>query len=104
MVMHYVKTIHYSETNTSVKPRYTWYLEYRTIDQLREDSPWDDQWIMQRRAIFVAALMKYAPQFVNQLAPDLEQLRPYLAHLQTRVPHVNETVQYDMASPYNHFA
>lgn len=104
MVMHYVKTIHYSDTNTSDQPRYTWYLEYRTLDQLRHDSPWDEQWIQQRRAIFVAALQRYAPQRLSQLATDQAALKPYLDNLALRVSHTNETIQYDMDSPYNHFA
>lgn len=102
--LHYVKTIHYSDTNRSPNPRYTWYLEYRTMTQLRENSPWDEEWIIMRRAIFVAALMRYAPAYVERLAPDLEKLKPYLQKLELRVPQTNDKIQYDMESPYNHFA
>lgn len=102
--LHNVKSIHYSDMNVSSQPRYTWYLEYRTMHQLRENSPWDEQWILERRAIFVAALLRYAPEYVEQLAPDLAELQPYLDHLNLRVSHTNDKVQYDMQSPYNHFS
>ncbi len=103
--LHYVKTIHYSDINYSPYPRYTWYLEYRTIEQLLNDSPWDEDWIMKRRAIFVSALCEYAPpEYIEKLAPDVKLLKPYLDDLQLRVPQTNSKVQYDMESPYNHFA
>lgn len=104
MSLHYVKTIHYSDTNASPNPRFTWYIEFRTLKQLYEDSPWDHEWIMKRRAIFVYALQKYAPEHLDKLAPDLDALQPYLQNIDLRVPHTNDTVQYDMKSPYNHFA
>lgn len=104
IVIHNVKTIHYSEKNTSPLARYTWYLEFRTLTQLFNDSPWDKDWILGRRAIFAYAIQKYAPQYFAELIPDYELLKPYLNNIQFRIPHLTETVQYDMESPYNHFA
>lgn len=36
IVIHNVKTVHYSEENKCDHPRYTWYLEFRTINQLKK--------------------------------------------------------------------
>lgn len=102
-VMHHAQTIHFSEENTTANPRYTWYLEFRTLRQLREDSPWDLKWILKRRAIFVYALEKFNPTRLAELAPDYNALQAYLQNVQLKVPHVTETVDYDMQSPYYHF-
>ena len=104
IIMHKVKTIHYSELNKSPFSRYTWYLEFRTVSQLYDDSPWDKDWILARRAIFAYALLKYQPTYYHDLIKDEERLQPYLQHLNLRIPHETETVKYDMTSPYNHFA
>jgi hypothetical protein len=104
VVVHNVKTIHYSEKNTSPLARYTWYLEFRTLTQLFNDSPWDKDWILGRRAIFAHAVEKYAPEYYAELIPDNEVLQPYLKNIKLRIPHLTDTVQYDMESPYNHFA
>lgn len=103
ITIHNVKTVHFSEENKSSSPRYTWYLEFRTLDQLKEDSPWDLEWILQRRAIWVAALQKYQPRKAY-LIPDAIELQPYINDLNLRVSHTNDKIQYDMESPYNHFA
>ena len=39
IVVHNIKTVHYSEENKGNNPRYTWYLEFRTIDQSKSYSP-----------------------------------------------------------------
>jgi len=104
IVIHKVKTIHYSEVNKNPNPRYTWYLEFRTLSQLFDDSPWDESWILARRAIFAYALRKYQPSYYHQLIRDEARLEPYIQKLQLRIPHENETVKYDMESEYNHFA
>ncbi len=104
MIMHNVKTIHYSETNLTPFPRYTWYLEFRTLSQLYDDSPWDKHWILGRRAIFAHALKIYQPSYYDALIQDADILEPYLRNLQLRIPHETETVKYDMESPYNHFS
>jgi ectoine hydroxylase-related dioxygenase (phytanoyl-CoA dioxygenase family) len=104
MIIHNVKTIHYSKTNTSPFPRYTWYLEFRTLSQLFDDSPWDQNWILGRRAIFAYALKTYQPKLYNEFIQDEKTLKPYLDNLKLRISHQTDTVKYDMTSPYNHFA
>ena len=104
IIMHKVKTIHYSDTNESPFPRYTWYLEFRTLSQLYDDSPWDKDWILARRAIFAHALRTYQPAYYRELIHDEKILEPYMKQLNLRVPHETENVKYDMESPYNHFA
>jgi hypothetical protein len=103
IVMHYAKTIHYSPDNITDKPRYTWYIEFRTLDQLYNDSPWNQEWIQRRRAIFVYALEKYQPDKLAEFAPDYEELQPYLKAIQLKVTHITEYVDFDMTSPYFHF-
>lgn len=103
VVIHYAKTVHYSPDNSSSKPRYTWYIEFRTLNQLFLDSPWDRDWVLQRRAILVYALKKFNPEKLAVLAPDYQQLKPYLDQIQLKVPHVTSDVDYDMESPYYHF-
>lgn len=94
--------MHYSDENITTYPRYTWYLEFRTLEQLLNDSPWDAEWINRRRAIWVSALKNYK-KGIDELIPDYEDLKEYMNPLQLRISHINEKVQYDMESPYNHF-
>jgi ectoine hydroxylase-related dioxygenase (phytanoyl-CoA dioxygenase family) len=103
IVIHNVKTVHYSEENKCDHPRYTWYLEFRTINQLKNDSPWDDDWIMSRRAIWAYALQRYHKN-INHLIPDIDLLAKYLQNLNLKISHTNEWINYDMQSPYNHFS
>jgi hypothetical protein len=100
--VHNVKTVHFSEENKTPHPRYTWYLEFRTIEQLLNDSPWDYEWICQRRAIWIHALKTYRKD-KNHLIPDAQEMIPYMNPLNLRVSHTNEKIQYDMKNPYNHF-
>jgi len=102
IVIHNVKTVHYSEKNKSQNPRYTWYLEFRTINQLEKDSPWDQDWINSRRAIWIYALKKYKENIAH-LIPDEVFLQKYIEKLNLRISHTNKYVDYDMKSPYNHF-
>lgn len=102
ITVHNVKTVHYSEENTTPYPRYTWYLEFRTLNQLINDSPWNSEWINRRRAIWVSALKNYRKDR-NELIPDYEAMKEYMEPLCLRISHTNEEVQYDMESPYNHF-
>ncbi|MBM3632655.1 MAG: phytanoyl-CoA dioxygenase family protein [Alphaproteobacteria bacterium] len=102
ITVHNVKTVHYSDENITPYPRYTWYLEFRTVEQLLNDSPWDAEWINRRRAIWVSALKNYK-NGIDELIPDYEDLKEYMNPLQLRISHTNEKVQYDMESPYNHF-
>ena len=103
IVIHNVKTVHYSEENKCDHPRYTWYLEFRTIKQLKNDSPGDDDWIMSRRAIWAYALHRYHKN-INHLIPDIDLLTKYLQNLNLKILHTNEWINYDMQSPYNHFS
>ena len=103
IIVHNVKTVHYSEENKGNNPRYTWYLEFRTINQLKSDSPWDDDWIMARRAIWAHALKKHHNN-IDDLLPDINLLKKYLQKLDLKISHTNESIDYDMESPYNHFA
>ena len=102
IIIHNVKTVHYSEENKSSSPRYTWYLEFRTLDQLRFDSPWDEDWILSRRAIWVSALKQHAPD-MSYWIEDEESLKAYLSPLNLRVSHTNDHINYDQTNPYNHF-
>lgn len=103
VIMHNSQIIHYSSDNNTDISRYTWYIEFRTVSQLREDSLWDEAWISQRRAIFLYALQKYQPDMINELAPDFDCYKTYLENIKLKVPHVTSTVNYDMSSPYYHF-
>ena len=102
IIVHNVKTVHYSEENKSKDRRYTWYLEFRTLEQLRHDSPWDEDWILSRRAIWVAALKRHAPHMSSWIE-DEANLQSYLHPLHLRISHTNDHIQYDQANPYNHF-
>lgn len=91
MTVHNVKTVHYSEENTTPYPRYTWYLEFRTLQQLIDDSPWSREWIDRRRAIWVSALKKYKKD-IDHLIPDYEDLKEYMDPLQLRISHTNDEI------------
>lgn len=102
IVIHNVKTVHYSKENKGKKPRYTWYLEFRTIDQLEKDSPWNEDWINSRRAIWIYALKKYKDNIAH-LISDEAFLTKYIDNINLRISHTSAYVDYDMKSPYNHF-
>lgn len=38
IIVHNIKTVHYFEESKGNNPRYTWYFEFRTIDQLKSYS------------------------------------------------------------------
>ena len=106
VVIHNVHVLHYSEPNSSKRPRATWYLEFRSMASLLERGPWSADWTHHRRAIWVHA-RKAAGDDGGETERD--EVMEYLAGLQTghsslRVPHVTEEVRYDPTSPYNHFS
>lgn len=103
IIIHNSKTIHKSLNNNTNESKYTWYVEFRTLNQLLYDSPWDKDWIMKRRAIFVYALNQYRKGLLNTWCNDQLALSPYLDPIQLRVAHVTKTVDFDMKSPYYHF-
>jgi ectoine hydroxylase-related dioxygenase (phytanoyl-CoA dioxygenase family) len=101
IIVHNVKTVHYSEENKTKDPRYTWYLEFRTLDQLRTDSPWDEGWISARRALWVHTLKKTIQNPSDWMEDD--ELKNQVVPTTFRVCHTNETISYDPTNPYNHF-
>ncbi len=105
IVIHNVHALHYSEPNTSDRPRATWYLEFRSLAALLERGPWDADWVYRRRAIWL-----HARQSQGDVVGDSEpnEVIEYLAGLRDgrstlRVPHVTDTVRFDPTSPYYHF-
>ncbi len=105
VTIHNVLTIHYSEPNTSNLPRYTWYLEFRTIDQIVNDSPWDLDWAMRRQAILAFAIerRKYRGlEFLDIEFNNYSALRKYIENIDLRVLHIANGVEYT-DNEYNHF-
>jgi ectoine hydroxylase-related dioxygenase (phytanoyl-CoA dioxygenase family) len=104
--IHNVLTLHYSEPNTTENPRYTWYVEFRTIKQIVEDSDWNEEWALQRQTILFYAIenrkRKRLPfeeiAFSRKL--DLEKC---INNIQLRIPHETNGVKYT-DNEYNHFA
>jgi hypothetical protein len=99
--------VHYSDANTSSRPRATWYLEFRTLSQLRADGRWPDCWAQQRRALLFHAC---AARHAAGLEVSLPKLGPGETHqgwlerpLELRIPHVGHGVSYDVTSPWYHF-
>ncbi len=103
IIIHNVKTVHYSDENSRENARYTWYLEFRTLDQLRFDSPWDEDWILSRRAIWVSMLKRYVPS-MSDWFQDEKILENYMNPLKLKISHTNDHINYDQTNPYNHFA
>lgn len=103
IVIHNSKAIHKSSDNHTKERKFTWYLEFRTKDQLQYDSLWDRNWIMKRRAIFVYAINQYRPDLLKTWCKDFFELSSYIRNLQLKVPHVTNKVDFDMTSPYYHF-
>ena len=106
VVIHNVHVLHHSETNRSPKPRATWYLEFRSMRSLLEHGPWDSDWVHRRRAIWVYARDisgdRIGADEIEPVSTALKQLNYGTGTL--RVPHVTDTVRYDITSPYNHFS
>lgn len=55
-LVHNVLVIHGSPENRSDATRRVIYLEFRTADQVRDDSPWDEEWLQQRLQLLPAAV------------------------------------------------
>ena len=106
VVIHNVHVLHYSEPNSSERPRATWYLEFRSLAALLERGPWNPDWAFHRRAIWVHARRAAGDQIgegeTNEVVEYLSRLTRGQASL--RVPHVTEDTHYDHASPYFHFS
>jgi hypothetical protein len=107
VIVHDVLVAHYSEANTAETSRYAWYLEFRTRAQLRRDGPWSEDWLEKRRAILFHAAAIRAASHAPTIWPPVgegETRDDWLSKpLSCRVPHVTESVGYDLNSPYYHF-
>ena len=106
VVIHNVHVLHYSEANLSPQPRVTWYLEFRSMNSLLENGPWNNDWVHRRRAIWVHARVSGGDHIgENESEPVKSHLERLNSGAETlRVPQVTETVRYDIESPYNHFS
>ena len=106
VVIHNVHVLHYSEANLSPQPRVTWYLEFRSMNSLLENGPWNNDWVHRRRAIWVHARVAGGDhKGENESEPVKSHLERLSSGTETlRVPQVTETVRYDSTSPYNHFS
>lgn len=104
--VHNVLTLHYSDSNSTQNPRYTWYLEFRTIEQIVNDSQWDEEWALRRQAIFFHAIQKRKKEGLDyeeiNFAREKDFLK-YLDDLNLRIPHETSKVKYT-DNEYNHFA
>ncbi len=106
LVVHNVLTVHYSGPNHSPNPRYTWYLEFRDLDQLLIDDIWPTDWCLGRRKILFHAIdqrIRKGLEVPDAPLVDNEELRKDLTKVKLRIPHETEEVRYDPDSPYNHF-
>ena len=104
--IHNVLAIHYSESNQSPQPRYTWYVEFRTIEQIVNDSPWNLDWALKRQAIFAYAIENRKKKELEYLEIDFEfrkDLNKYIEKVELRVPHLEQGVEYT-DNEYNHFS
>jgi ectoine hydroxylase-related dioxygenase (phytanoyl-CoA dioxygenase family) len=104
--IHNVLTLHYSEPNTTENPRYTWYVEFRTIKQIVEDSDWNEEWALQRQTILFYAIenrkRKRLPFEEIAFSRKLD-LEKRINNIQLRIPHETNGVKYT-DNEYNHFA
>lgn len=106
IVAHDVLVVHRSGPNRASRPRTTWYLEFRTLDQLAQ-GPWSREWALDRRALLFHAVAARRdagfPVDWPPLGPG-ESVDAWLARpLRLRVPHVGEGVDDDTSSPWYHF-
>jgi hypothetical protein len=108
VLIHDVLCVHSSDANTSPRPRTTWYLEFRTLSQLRADGRWPERWAQQRRALLFHACAARQAAGLDVSWPALgpgETVAGWLERpAELRVPHVDHGVEYDLTSPWYHFA
>ncbi|MCC6648434.1 MAG: phytanoyl-CoA dioxygenase family protein [Polyangiaceae bacterium] len=108
VAIHDVLCVHYSVANLAPAPRRTWYLEFRTTRQLAEDGRWPATWARRRRALlFHACAARLALGLTTEWPPlgAGETREQWLAEpFVPRVPHVSHGVEYDLTSPWFHFA
>lgn len=104
--IHNVFTLHYSEANLVSNPRFTWYVEFRTLDQIIHDSAWDEDWALDRQAILHHAIenrKNKGLEYESIPFSRLEELEKRTLNVKLRIPHITETIQYT-DNEYNHFA
>ncbi|MEQ1503712.1 MAG: phytanoyl-CoA dioxygenase family protein [Myxococcota bacterium] len=108
VLVHDALCVHYSDANTGAGARTTWYLEFRTLTQLRADGRWPDSWARSRRAILFHACAAREAMGLMVRWPDLgpgESLEGWLSgEAEFRVTHVSQGVDYDLTSPWYHFS
>lgn len=106
IVAHDVLVVHRSGPNRASEPRSTWYLEFRTLDQLAA-GPWPEEWALDRRAILFHAVAARRDAGLAADWPPLgpgESVHAWLARpRRLRIPHVGDGVDYDPSSPWFHF-
>jgi hypothetical protein len=106
LVVHNVLTVHYSESNEASHERYTWYLEFRDMEELVQNQIWTQDWCLGRRAILYRSQLerqKKGLQLAKMNFPDADILKAICEAGVLRFPHETDKVSYDFASPYNHF-
>ncbi len=106
IVAHDALVVHRSGPNTAPHPRTTWYLEFRTLDQLAA-GPWPKSWALDRRALLFHAVTARKRAGLQADWPPLgegESVAGWLERpLRLRIPHVGNGVEYDLSSPWYHF-
>jgi hypothetical protein len=103
--IHNVLTVHYSDSNKSLLPRYTWYVEFRTIEQILNDSPWNLEWALKRQAILAYAIENRKKKGLVFSEIDFtrkNELNKYFENIELKVPHIGEGIEY-IDNEYNHF-
>ena len=106
LVAHNALTVHYSGANFSHNPRYTWYLEFRDLDELVEERTWQKDWCFGRRKILFYSIEKRKQKGLPILEfefPDPENVSVDLSMVNLRFPHETGEVNYDLESDFNHF-
>ena len=106
IVLHDVFTAHFSDANDGPASRHTWYLEFRTGDQVVREGPWDLEWVRRRQALLLLSARIREAKGLSCLVPRLrneDELASYVTDPRLRVPHVGGGVEYDTTSPYFHF-
>lgn len=72
LLIHNVLMVHGSEPNDSSRYRRALYFEFRTVSQVRNDSPWDEAWLQKRLQLVPHAIkLRQASEFYKDDAPAL---------------------------------
>ncbi|MFN0201453.1 MAG: phytanoyl-CoA dioxygenase family protein [Bacteroidia bacterium] len=105
LTIHNILTLHFSNNNISKLPRYTWYVEFRSIPQIINDSPWNEDWARKRQSILQYAIqlrkkygLPYEELYSQSYAEECLEKKPTLF----KVPHLTNDITYN-DNEYNHF-